>query len=332
MAVNGNGAGQSGLTWSGGSETIETEATVYEWQGFTTYGEGKPATFSDDDDRLDWFGQDTGVAETLTIDGETHTVRWSGTITTRFKDSDGDEHTEDLIYTYTSNGYYVVPMADSQFDEGSTIRCFEGGWSDTDGIAYDEVICFTPGCRIETDRGPVAAGALRAGDRVQTADNGVQPLRWTGRSDLPGFRRIAGNLHPVHIRKDAFGPGRPARNIAVSPQHRFCLGGGDLLFHSEETLVPAKGLIDGRRVLRHRAMAGISYVHLLFDQHEVIFCEGLATESFLPTPRNLSTLSHRARARLHKAIGRVPAGYVAARPVLRPWEAPLLMQGMAGLS
>src|SRR6056297_3300577 len=101
MAVSGNGAGQSGLTWSGGTETIETETTVYEWQGFTTYGAGKPATFSDDDHQLDWYGQDTGVAETLTIDGETHDVQWSGTIETRFEDSEGNDHTEDLVYTYT---------------------------------------------------------------------------------------------------------------------------------------------------------------------------------------------------------------------------------------
>jgi len=308
------------------------EVTAYPWKGFTSYEAGQDATIHDDDGQLDWYGQDTGTGETMDIGGQSHDIHWSGTITTRFADSDGTEHVEELIYTYTSEGYYVIPMDGSAFDGGSTIRCFQGGWNDTDGIDYDEVICFTPGCRIDTDRGPVAAAALRLGDRVQTADNGYQRLRWIGRSDLPGLKRIAANLHPVRLRRDAFGPGRPARDIAVSPQHRFCLPGGDMLFHSEEILAPAKGLVDGRRVLRDRAAAGLSYIHLLFDRHEVIFCEGMATESFQPSPRNMKVLSRQARTRLQREIGTDPPEYIAARPVLRPWEAPLLFQARAGLS
>lgn len=312
--------------------TTDHDVTVYAWKGFTTYENGEAATITDDDDQLDWHGQDSGIGETLTVDGETHDVHWSGTIETRFKDSEGNSHVEEMVYTYTSDGYYVVPMKDSAFDEGSTIKCFKGGWDDTDGIDYDEVICFTPGCRIDTDRGPVAAGTLRAGDRVQTADNGYQPVRWIGRSDLPGLHRIAANLHPVRIRKDAFGPGQPARDIAVSPQHRFCLAGAGALFGAEEMLAPAKGLVDGRRVLRDRAVAGISYVHLLFDRHEVIFCEGLATESFQPTPRNMKTLSRPMRSALRREVGLQARGYRAARPVLRPWEVPLLARAGPGLS
>jgi len=315
----------------GGAVRTHTVA-AYKWAGFTDYESSVEMKITDDDDRLDWYGQDTGQAETAEIDGQSHSIQWSGTIETEFKDSDGDTHVEEIVYTYTSDGYYVIPMTDSAFDEGSEIKCFKGGWHDTDGIDYDEVICFTPGCPIDTDRGPVAAGALCVGDRVQTADNGYQPLRWIGRSDLPGLKRISANLHPVRIRKDAFGPGRPARDISVSPQHRFCFAGSGLMFHADETLAPAKGLVDGVRVLRDRAIGGISYVHLLCDRHEVIFCEGLATESFQPTPRNVGTLSRRMRAGLMREIGSQTSRYSAARPVLRAWEAPLLLRGLAGLS
>lgn len=316
----------------GAGATTSYTVTAYKWAGFTGYDTPVEMTITDDDDQLDWFGQDTGQAETAEIDGQTHGVKWSGTIETEFTDSDGTPHVEEVVYTYTSDGYYVIPMTGSAFDEGSTIKGFKDGWSDTDGIAYDEVICFTPSCRIDTDRGPVAAGMLRPGDRVQTADNGYQPLRWIGRSDLPGLARTARNLHPVRIRAHAFGPGRPARDIAVSPQHRFCLGGGGLVFHEDELLAPAKGLVDGARVLRDRATGGVSYLHLLFDRHEVIFCEGVATESFQPTRRNLGVLSRRARTALLREIGPLTRDYRAARPVLHPWEAALLARDMAGLS
>ena len=304
---------------------IEThEATAYQWKGFTTYDDAKAVTISDDDDQLDWYGQDTGAAETMTVDGQVLSVQWSGTIKTNFTDSDGAAHSEEMIYTYTSNGYYLIPKAGSSFDEGSTIKCFSGGWEDTDGIDYDEVICFTPACRIETAQGPVAAGDLRPGDLLQTPDTGLQPLRWIGRSDLPGLKRIAAGLHPVRIRKDAFGPGQPARDILVSPQHRFCFANAALMFHADEVLAPAKGLIDGARVTEDRSAQGISYIHLLLDRHEILFCEGVATESFQPALRTMALMAPRARADLARVLGGDLGRYAPARAALRPWEAPLL--------
>ncbi|NYN77780.1 hypothetical protein GPV90_24430, partial [Salmonella enterica subsp. enterica serovar Typhimurium] len=39
------------------------------------------------------------------------------------------------------------------------------------------VMCFGADAMIETDRGPVAAGALAVGDLVRTRDAGLQPVR-----------------------------------------------------------------------------------------------------------------------------------------------------------
>lgn len=303
------------------------ELTAYKWAGFTKYNDAVDFTVTDDDEQLDWMGQDTGSAETVSIDGESHSVKWSGTIETRFVDSDGQAHTEDLVYSYTSDGYYVIPQEGSAFDEGSTIKCFPTNtWKDTDGIDYDDVVCFTPDCRIETARGPVPAGALREGDLLHTADNGLQALRWIGRSDIPGLKRVASDLHPVLIRKDAFGPGQPARDIRVSAQHRFCFGDAALMFHSEEMLAPAKGLVDGQCVVSDRSARAVSYVHLLLDRHELLFCEGVKTESFQPSFRTLATMAPRTRTELARAVGDRLATYKAVRPALKPWEAPLLQR------
>lgn len=305
------------------------EMTAYKWAGFTKYSKPVDFNVTDDDDQMDWMGQDTGDAETVEIDGESHAIKWTGSIETTFIDSDGEVHTEDLVFSYTSDGYYVIPQDGSQFDAGSTVKCFpENRWNDTDGIDYDEVICFTPDCRIDTSRGAVAAGDLRPGDRLQTADNGLQPLRWIGRSDVPGLKRVAADLHPVLIRKDAFGPGRPAHDIRVSPQHRFCFDNAALMFHDEEMLAPAKGLVDGKRVRRDPSARGVSYVHLLLDRHELLFCEGLRTESFQPSMRTMAMMSPRTRSALAHVVGQRLAHYGAVRPALRPWEAPLL-QGVS---
>lgn len=303
------------------------DLTAYKWAGFTEYSGAVGFAVTDDDGQLDWYGQDTGSAESVSIDGESHSIRWSGSIETQFTDSDGQIHTEDLIYSYTTDGYYVIPMAGSAFDEGSTIKSFSGhSWKDTDGIDYDEVICFTPDCQIETSRGPIAADELRPGDLLQTADNGLQPLRWIGRSVVPGLKRVACDLHPVLIRKDAFAPGRPARDIRVSPQHRFCLKMTALMFHDDEMLAPAKGLLDGNGIVQDKSARAVSYVHLLLDRHELLFCEGLETESFQPSLRTMAMMAPRTRTDLARAIEGGIDRYHAVRPSLKPWEAPLLQR------
>lgn len=315
-------------THSNQSEDVQThELTAYKWSGFTEYSDAVEFNVTDDDGQLDWYGQDTGSAEMVSINGQSASIQWSGTIETQFVDSDGQVHVEDMIYSYTSDGYYMIPQAGSAFDEGSTVKCFPtNGWKDTDGIDYDEVICFAPDCRIDTARGPVPASALRPGDLLQTADNGLQPLRWIGRSDIAGLKRVASNLHPILIRKDAFGPGQPARDIRVSPQHRFCFSQAALMFHDEEVLAPAKGLVDGQRVLQDRSARPVAYVHLLLDRHELLFCEGLKTESFQPAFRSLAMMAPRTRTDLARAIGNGMSRYQAVRPALKPWEAPLLQR------
>lgn len=313
------------------ADTTEHAVKVYAWQGFTSYANAQEAVITDDDDTLDWAGRDSDGSETLTVGGDTHDVQWSGTIETTFEDSDGTEHSEEVIYSYTSDGYYMIPMAGSAFDEGSTVTGFAGGWHDTDGIPYDEVICYTPDCRIETARGPVAAGRLRPGDRVQTADNGWQPLVWVGQSTVPGLARIAGNLHPIRIRRDAFGPGCPARDMLVSPQHRICFPGDGLHVPEAEVFATAKALIDGSRVAQDKGLREITYVHLLCDRHEVLFSDGLATESFQPAPRILRTMAPSLRRSLAPHVR--DKMQRAARPTLKPFEAVLLRDTPAmGLS
>jgi len=72
-------------------------------------------------------------------------------------------------------------------------------------------------------------------------------------------------------------------------------------------------------------------VHLLFDQHEVIWSEGLATESFLPGPQTTSVFEAEIVDEICEIFPELDpgtgAGYSpAARRTLRHFEARLLMK------
>lgn len=185
------------------------------------------------------------------------------------------------------------------------------------------VICFCEGTRILTPRGEVAVEDLRVGDLVITRDRGAQPLRWIGRARVAVGERTA----PVLIRAGALGERLPARDLRVSPQHRVLTKGPrlELAFGVGEALVPALHLIDDARILRDRSVDEVTYFHLLFDHHEVIWSEGLQTESFHPGRMGLGTLDEAARAEvlaLFPELATDAEAYgPAARPSLRRHEA-----------
>ncbi|MEX0286064.1 MAG: Hint domain-containing protein [Paracoccaceae bacterium] len=144
------------------------------------------------------------------------------------------------------------------------------------------IACFVSGTPIETDRGPVAVERLKAGDLVQTMDRGLQPLRWRGARTIRGRGRYA----PVRISAGALGA---RETVLVSPQHRILVSGwqAELLFGEPELLVPARALVGGAGVQRAPCDL-VTYHHLMFDQHEILFSGGLASESLLPGAQSFS--------------------------------------------
>ncbi len=142
--------------------------------------------------------------------------------------------------------------------------------------------CFCPGTYITTARGDVAVETLRMGDQIVTHDNGLQPLRWVSETVLPVHRlRTEPALRPVRICAHSFGPGQPAHDLLVSPQHRILFRGwqSEVLFGEPEVIVPARALINGHSVQTVLPQEDTPYFHLLLDRHEVVFSNGLASES-----------------------------------------------------
>ena len=147
------------------------------------------------------------------------------------------------------------------------------------------VICFTPGTRIATPHGARLIEDLHPGDPVLTRDNGAQPVLWTGHRRISGARLHAmPHLRPIRFRSGAFGPDRPDPDLLVSPQHRMLLRGraARALFNVDEVLVTAEDLVNDQTITIDRGSREVSYIHFLLDQHNIIWANGLLTESFHP--------------------------------------------------
>ncbi len=166
------------------------------------------------------------------------------------------------------------------------------------------VICFTPGTRLRTPRGLALIEDLRAGDFLQTKDNGAQPIDWIGRRHMSGARFHAmPHLRPVRFRAGALGHMIPDSGLVVSPEHRILLGGAKAreLFCTDEVLVSAKDLVNHSTVTVDMGLRGMTYIHVMMDRHQVIWANGVETESFHPASAPLDALAEPDRLRLLRA-------------------------------
>lgn len=157
--------------------------------------------------------------------------------------------------------------------------------ADPAALAGAASVSFARGTRITMASGAqVAVEAIRPGDRVLTRDNGVQPVRWTGRQTT----RAEGVAAPVVLDPGAM---NNAGELVLSPDHRLyvwqrrdVLGAGEA-----EVLVRARHLVNGTTIRRRDAPA-LDLHHLLFDAHEIIYAEGIPAESLLVAPETLAGL------------------------------------------
>lgn len=182
-----------------------------------------------------------------------------------------------------------------------------------DRETWDLVTCFTTGTLIETAKGPIAVQDLRAGDKVQTLDHGMQTLRWVGQRTV----RASGAFAPVLIKKGALGNDR---DLIVSQQHRMLVSDWRVELHTghAEALAPAKQLVNGHDIVM-RAGGLVTYYHLMFDQHELIWAEGCLSESFHPGIQAWNSLEDATRQEILTLFPELAdQGITAYGPPARP--------------
>ncbi|HBS49330.1 MAG TPA: type I secretion protein, partial [Rhodobacteraceae bacterium] len=255
------------------------------------------------------------------------------------EDADGSDH-DVLDLTGAAEavnpGGSLVVDEDAPGSESGTVRFLDAGGAETGTMTYSEIeeviICFTPGTLIATPQGERPVETLQQGDRVITRDNGIQPLAWVGHSPQSAQDLAARpHLRPVRIRAGALGGGLPERDMLVSPNHRLLIANDrtSYYFDEREVLVAAKHLtgLDG---VEMAPAAPNTYVHFMFEQHEVVLGDGAWSESFQPGDYSLSGIASEQRDEILELFPELatPEGlndYEAARRSLKRHEARLLV-------
>ena len=112
----------------------------------------------------------------------------------------------------------------------------------------------------------------------------------------------------------------------------------ELIFGEHELLVPALNFVNGRDIVVMADISSVTYYHLLFDAHEIVTANGVATESFHVGDMALMFLTDTAQQELALIFPDFPslqAGRKSqmvrktARRVARKFEAQMLLDSVA---
>lgn len=187
------------------------------------------------------------------------------------------------------------------------------------------VLCFAHGTLIDTPHGPVPVERLRPNQRVLTLDAGPRPVKWLLDRDLSAAD-LADRPHllPVRIPAHALGPGRPARDLLLSPQHRVLIDSPRAVdaHGGAQVLVAALHLVGFAGITIERPPSGVGYVHVILTRHALLRAEGCVAESFYTGAEGMRGLDSAAR----EQVARLYLGQMRpARPMLRRQAAQALV-------
>lgn len=158
-------------------------------------------------------------------------------------------------------------------------------------------LSFARGTRITLATGAqVPAEKLRMGQKVLTRDSGMQPIRWIGKRTM----NAAGAFAPVVISPGALGN---AEALIVAQTHRMMLSNwrAEVMTGSKDVLIEARDFLNGDTI--HLREGGfVEYTQIAFDKHQILYAEGVTSESTRMTPHALATLPPEVRAALPPAL------------------------------
>lgn len=141
-------------------------------------------------------------------------------------------------------------------------------------VMVGDVVCFVAGTLIATPAGEVPIESLSIGDLVRTQYAGFAPVKWIGYREVECHRHPKPDkVWPICVAADAFGPGRPYRDLWLSPDHSVFV---------DDVLIPIKYLVNGTTVAQVPRRA-VTYYHVELRTHDVLLAQGLPAKSYLDT-------------------------------------------------
>lgn len=185
------------------------------------------------------------------------------------------------------------------------------------------ILCFVAGTVIQTQQGDVPVEQLAAGDQIVTLDNGLQPIRWIGSRRVSGVGRFA----PYRISAGHFGA---KSDVWLSPAHRVLVTDWRAqMFFGQPQVLAAANMLQNHPGVSCVPQDTVTYYHMLFDEHQIVLSDGLASESFFPGPYALSTLEAAAQEEVLTLFPELAHGSGAygqsSRTILRAFEVDMLL-------
>lgn len=321
---NYNSSPADGATWAYSGP--DTYFVVNENDGAVLFNSDESNNeFVDSNERIGQAWQ-----QTVTIGGSERQIIFDysfqvtdGTNTWTVSVIDVDLNNDNDLQDAGEDGYYLI-FPDGMPPADTDLTVVTGSYSNTSDPAHLSlgagVVCFAAGTLIDTARGPRAIETLCKGDMILTRDDGMQPLRWIGRS----VAAAQGDLAPIVIKAGTFDN---QADLVVSPQHAILFSGAqaELLFGSDEVLIRAVDLLAHDGVYR-KPGGMVTYYHLLFDTHQLVRSEGQWSESLYPGDMAMQNVAPAARREIARLFPDLEGYGAKARPCLRWYEAKLITQ------
>ena len=196
-------------------------------------------------------------------------------------------------------------------------------------------LCLAAETLIRAENGLKPIGDIEAGELVHTVDSGLQKVLWSSRrtvnfDEMPELKRH----QPILVRKNAFGDGQPFRDLILSPQHCVVFDTWEAAYFTGEDAVmaPAHSLANGRTVVRLHDCQQVTYSHILFEEHHVIWAHGMTVESLFLGDLAIGTLATDRQTELLDLFPNIREGikgiHQRARPRLKGPEAAVMMHAL----
>ena len=166
-------------------------------------------------------------------------------------------------------------------------------------------VCYAKGTLIATPEGPSPVETLKPGDLLIAADGAPTRVRLVVSRPVHGIEmRIFETLRPVTLPAGLFGPGRPMRDLTVTPLHRILVDDPELepLFGAARMYVHARDLPGTLPA----PLTDRTFVHVLCDRHAALIAEGIPSESLFPGDVALMRLTPADRDRIEAALPERP--------------------------